>query len=507
MKNVLDLLDYACKKYSDNTYVSDSENILTFSELRSKAQAVGSYILAKSISNRAVAVYMQQSANSVLSMFSVIYSGNFYVVIDKDMPADRIEMIFAKVSPAMIICDASTCEKAKNFSIPYVLIDEAQKHEKNAHALQKVRESCVDTDLLYILFTSGSTGVPKGTAVCHKNVIAYTEWLCDAFSIDDKTVIGNQAPFYFSMSVSDVYGALRGGAQIQIIPKILFSFPVKLIEYMNERKINYTYWVPSAYGIVCHMKGLDVIKPSYLKTVLFAGEVMPAKYLNYWRKQIPDAVYANLFGPTETTDICCYYKVDRDIPDNSTIPIGKPCDNCRCIVVKEDGTLAEGSEVGELYVCGSFVALGYYGDKEKTDAAFVQDPTQSLYPSVMYRTGDLVRRNSFDEFEYISRKDSQIKRMGYRIEIGEIEAAVGNIDKIKVCCVIYEKACDCIALVYQGRKLAKQDIVDVIKQRLPDYMMPNMYIRVDEMPYNSNGKIDKNALLKNFETLKEGELQ
>ena len=169
--------------------------------------------------------------------------------------------------------------------------------------------------------------------------------------------------------------------------------------------------------------------------------------------------------------------------------------------------MAEGSEVGELYVCGSFVALGYYGDKEKTDAAFVQDPTQSLYPSVMYRTGDLVRRNSFDEFEYISRKDSQIKRMGYRIEIGEIEAAVGNIDKIKVCCVIYEKACDCIALVYQGRKLAKQDIADVIKQRLPDYMMPNMYIRVDEMPYNSNGKIDKNALLKNFETLKEGELQ
>lgn len=187
--------------------------------------------------------------------------------------------------------------------------------------------------------------------------------------ISEKTIFGNQTPFYFSMSVTDIYATIRTGAQLHVIPKSYFSFPALLIRYLNERQVNTIYWVPSALSIVANLKVLDFMMAEHIEKVLFAGEVMPAKQLNYWRSKYPNALFANLFGPTETTDICTYYIVDREIKDTESVPIGIACDNCDSFVVTEDGRLAGIGEEGELYARGSFLAMGYYNDPDKTAAA------------------------------------------------------------------------------------------------------------------------------------------
>ena len=260
--------------------------------------------------------------------------------------------------------------KERQYDLPILNIEEL-KYKTNEKLLNEVKNRVIDTDAAYVLFTSGSTGVPKGSVISHKSVIEYTSWFKNAFNINSKTIFGNQTPFYFSMSISDVFTNIMVGSTLYIIPKVCFSFPVKLIEYMNVNKINTIYWVPSALCIVANMKTFDYVKPKYLKKVLFAGEVMPMPQLNIWRRHLPKLMYANLFGPTETTDICTYYVVNRDFKDNETLPIGKPCENTDILIIKDDNTLASIGEVGELYVRGSIVGSGYYNNPEKTNSIFL----------------------------------------------------------------------------------------------------------------------------------------
>lgn len=498
MKNVLELLEKNAEKYPQKTAFADADSLVSYSDLVKCARSVGTYVAGKDYKKKAVAVYMNQSVNSIKAMLGVIYSGNHYVVIDGEMPAGRISNIFSVVNPELIICDEAHKERAEEFNIDYCCIDDIAGGCEDSELLGKIRKNQIDTDLVYILFTSGSTGMPKGTVINHRNILAYSEWLCDTFDINENTVYGNQTPFYFSMSVSDVYGTLRSGATLNIIPKSYFSFPVKLVEYLNERKVNTIYWVPSALALVANWKTFDVAQPEYIEKIMFAGESIAAKHLNYWRKYIPDAMYANLFGPTETTDICAYWIQNREIKDNESVPIGRACDNCGCLIIGEDGKEAD---EGELYVRGSFVSDGYFRNEEKTSGAFVQNPLNSDYPETVYKTGDIVRMNGYGEMEYVSRKDFQIKHMGYRIELGEIEAAANTSDKVKNACAVYDSQSDEIILIYEGKKMEDREYLKVLDEYLPGYMMPNKIIRVKKMPYNANGKIDRVWLGKNYKTV------
>jgi non-ribosomal peptide synthetase component F len=278
------------------------------------------------------------------------------------------------------------------------------------------------------------------------------------------------------------------------------------MEFLKERKVNTIYWVPSALSIVANYDMFKYAELPDMKKVLFAGEVMPTRQLNYWIKNIPDAMYANLFGPTETTDICTYYVVDRTFADDEPLPMGGPCNNCDVFVLDEAGQEvtpdideATGySKEGELYARGSFVAPGYYGNKEKTEEAFVQNPLNPYYPEIVYKTGDLVKYNRYGELVYITRKDFQIKHMGYRIELGEIEAAAGAIEGIKSYACIYDPELDKIVFVYEGKKLGEDIIINAISDRVPHYMVPNIVVRLKSMPHNQNGKIDRKWLQGNY---------
>ena len=497
MKNILEMLERSAERFPDKYVFRDENTDMTYTEFLRTAKAIGTDIAKNGINNKPIAVIAERSVGCLAAMFGVLYSGNFYTVIDSEMPPERVKAIFDTLKPAAAAV-TKVCVpllQKLDFSGKVINYETAKDCPADSNILGKIRDNMIDTDPAYALFTSGSTGIPKGAVVSHKAVLSYVKWYADTFKIDENTVFGSQTPFYFSMSVSDVFSTVYAGAELNVIPKTLFSFPMKLLELLNERRVNTIYWVPSALCIIANWRVLDYGELKYIKKVLFAGEVMPTRQLNYWIEKLKGVLFANLFGPTETTDICTYYIVDRKFKDGETLPIGRACDNCDVFVVKEDGTKAMIGEEGELYARGSFLAMGYYNNPEKTAAAFVQNPLNTAYPETVYKTGDLVKYNEKGELIYISRIDFQIKHMGYRIELGEIEAAANALDYITACAAVYDSNNDKIILVYEGKKRETADILSDLKLRLPEYMMPQTVKRIKAMPHNANGKIDRKKIL------------
>lgn len=494
MKNILEYFETTTEKYPAKTGFTDSEREASFTEVMDRAKAIGSY-LAGSGSRRPVAILIDKSVNCIDAMLGTLYAGDFYIVVDVHSPMDRIENILKVLDTPMIITDVQSEQLAKDLQVEYCLYENIIKTKEDKELLNRVRAEMCDMDTAYILFTSGSTGMPKGTVISHRALISYVNWVTDEFGFDEHTSFGSQTPLYFSMSVTDLYSTIRCGCTYHIIPKKYFSFPLNLIGFLNDHQVNTIYWVPTAISILSNWKAFDAAKPEYLEKVLFAGEVMPTKQLNYWIHTLDSKiVYANLFGPTETTDICTFYVVDREFADDESLPIGKPCDNCDAFIINEKGEPAKNGEEGELFVRSTFMADGYYKNPEKTKEAFVQNPLNDCYPEKVYRTGDIVKYNERGELIYISRKDFQIKRHGYRIELGEIEAGANSVEKVKACVCIYDKEKESLVLVYEGGVKDPEVIREAVRKKVPPYMMPDQVVRVRQMPQNANGKIDRKKL-------------
>ena len=502
MKNILDALENSSKQFGDKIVFEENDKSITYDEFVKQAKILASSFSAENIKNRPIAVFDNRNIKTLIGMFAVLYSGNYYVVIDSHSPEERIQKIYDTINPIFTILENENKDLFSNLKTDSEIVEFDENAVIKEELLSKIRANQISTDPAYALFTSGSTGMPKGTIVSHQNVINYIEWFTSEFEISNDTVFGSQTPFYFSMSVSDIFGTIFSGASFVIIPKTYFSFPIKLVEILNQKKINTIYWVPSALCIVANIKLFDYAKPEQLKYVLFAGEVMPNKQLNYWRKNLQNVKFANLFGPTETTDICTFYKIDRQFADDEALPIGKHCNNLETFIIDDNGKeIVEKDKVGELFVRGSFVAFGYYDNLEKTNSAFVQNPLHNHYREIVYKTGDLVKINNYGEYEYVGRKDFQIKHMGYRIELGEIETNAGAIDGVNSVCCVYNSIKDLIIMIYEG-KIKQENLFEEIKKKVPPYMVPNEIIKISMMPHNQNGKIDRAYLKNNYDTLR-----
>ena len=411
------------------------------------------------------------------------------------MPKDRISKIMGKLEPEVIITDKAHEEAAKGFAseAKILLYEELMKVDADEKTIKEQSARIIDTDVLYVLFTSGSTGTPKVVVISHRAVIAYSEWLSEEFGINSDTVFANQTPFYFVMSGLDIYQTLKTGATAYIVPKQMFSFPIMLLQYLKEKKVNTIYWVPSALCTVANFRALPEIHLDDLKLIMFSGEVMPVKQLNMWMDEYPDATFVNHYGPTEMTDIIAFYRVNRRHNNEEALPIGKPCSHMDILLLDDNNNRVNDGEIGELCGRGPSLAYGYYNDAEKTAEAFVQNPFNKAYEEKIYRTGDLVKYNEHGELIYISRKDFQIKHMGNRIELGEIETAVSSLDGIERNCCLYDMKRSKIVLFYTGA-VEKDEITEKLKALLPDYMIPNKVKMLDEMPMNLNGKVDRARL-------------
>lgn len=496
MKHILELLDRTVRRWGSRPAFGDEHITLTWDEVDAAVQRVGTALAQYSVQRRPVALYLDHEVPCLLAMLGTLAAGGFYTVLDTAQPPERVRRITGQLEPALLVTDAAHREAADALGLacPVVEMADALNAAPDSLALQTLRNESLDTDLAYVLFTSGSTGAPKGVAIQHRAVLAYSAWAAATFGIDETTVFGNQTPFYFSMSVTDLYTSLRTGAQVQVLPRRLFSFPVQLLDYLTVHEVNTLYWVPSALGGVVRWKALDYTALPPLRTILFAGETMPTPYLNYWQAHYPGALFANLFGPTETTDICAYYIVDRAFSDDEPLPIGRACDNCGLLVLTDDGRAAEPGAVGELCVRGSFLAAGYYNMPDKTAERFCPNPLQPHYPEIIYRTGDLVRYDENGLLQYMGRADNQIKHMGYRIELGEIETAAFGQEGLQSCACIYDAPKDRLVLFFTGRKGLEEELRVRLAGRLPAYMQPTAYRRLQAMPQNQNGKIDRAAL-------------
>lgn len=491
------LVDTA-EKFPDKTAIHDAGGSYTFSQLQAYSATLGQAVSTKLDGQirRPVVVYMENSKEAVASFMSVVYSGNFYVPIDKKMPLSRVRNIFDTLEPELILCRDEDSERLQDefADIGVLTVDQyfcaSSAVQNDDHAA--LYKALTNEDLLYVLFTSGSTGNPKGVAIPHKGVINYIDWVTDCFSITEMDNIGNQAPFYFDNSVLDIYSMLKTGATLHITPHILFSQPVPLLEYIKENEISTIFWVPSALVLVSRLRALRNVDVSgTLKKILFAGEVMPAKQLNFWRKYIPDAVYANLYGPTEITVDCTFYIIDREFADDESIPIGKPIPNADVIVLDENnGIVVDPETAGELCVKGIGLAAGYYNNPDKTKEVFIQNPANRAYPERIYRTGDLVKYNEKGELVYVTRKDFQIKHMGHRIELGEIETAVSSFKEISMSCCLYDEKKSKIVLFLEA-EVEKNEIIQRLRDSLPDYMLPGKVVYLEKLPLNANGKIDR----------------
>jgi non-ribosomal peptide synthetase component F len=263
--------------------------------------------------------------------------------------------------------------------------------EIDGAALLAVRERQIDTDPIYVVFTSGSTGTPKGVVACHRSVIDYTEALCGALGFTRDTVFGNQTPLYFDAPLKEIMPTLKLGATTYFIPKMNFSFPVRLIEYLNTYKINTVCWVVSAFTQVSSLGAFDVVRPEHLHTVAFGSEVFPKKDYKMWRDVLPNARFFNLYGPTEATGMSCYWRAERELAEDEPIPIGRPFDNTDIMLITDEGREAERGDEGEICIRGTCVTMGYYSNRERTSEAFVQNPLNSVYPEIIYKTGDIGR--------------------------------------------------------------------------------------------------------------------
>lgn len=502
--NILEYLEKgAARRHADKIAVVDGARSYTFAELERLAKRCAALLLRRAdVVAQPIAVFLPKCAATVFADLGIVYSGNIYTNLDVKSPAQRIKNIIEHIEPILVVTSRELAKTLEALGVgPERLFfieeieDEAVEYD-SAALWQRLNERVIDTDPLCIINTSGSTGTPKGVVLNHRSTIDFMDWCFERLGLDGSERIGSLSPFYFDIYTLELILCLAQGATLVIIPDGLAIFPAKLMEFMTAQAISFIFWVPSIMVNISNQGLLEKFPLPAMRTVFFAGEVFPMKHLNHWRRVLAGANFVNLYGPIEITVDCTYFVLDREFSDDDPLPIGFPCRNTDVLILNDENKPCAAGEHGELCVRGSSLAMGYWNDPEKTAKAFVQNPLNTRYPEPIYRTGDLVYRNERGEIMFIGRKDFQIKHMGYRIELPEIEHQILCIEGIANACVLYHKEKKEITLFYEtnGCEVTPVMIRQKLMEIFPKYMLPTAFHPTRELPRNPNGKIDRQRL-------------
>ena len=497
--SLIELFEETVRKYPQKVAVIDKDRDISFSDLHKKSQWLASKLIALGIKqNRPVGVFLDKSIESVYADLGILYAGDFYMNLDIKTPAERIKNIIQLIEPAAII---STQAQIKSIaavipdSVKLILLDEIEPMgNQNPLPWGGAWGGCIDTDPSCIINTSGSTGTPKGVVLNHKSFFDFIDWSLETFGFGDDLVMGSLSPIVFDIYSFELCMLMAKASTLVVLPAHLAAFPAKILEVLEQHKVNFLFWVPTIMVNIANMDLLSAFKLESLKTVWFAGEVFPTKQYNYWHHHLPQTTFANLYGPIEITLDCTYYIINKEIPDEEPLPIGYPCRNTDILVLDDEDRLVKEANVeGELCVRGTSLAMGYYNNPEKTAAAFVQNPLNKAYPEVIYRTGDIVCYSEEGLIMFKGRKDNIVKHQGYRTDLGEIEHVIINTLKlVKNGCIVYNQAEKQITLFYEAEEeVPVTEFRLSIGKVLPKYMIPTAYHRLEQLQRNANGKIDR----------------
>ena len=399
---------------------------------------------------------MEKGIDALSVMFGALCAGGFYVPVDPQVPAERLARIVGVLQiRSLLPMNSRSMRPRRSAKAPGCRRFFSQMTFSatrwTRRCLARARAGVIDSDPAYVLFTSGSTGTPKGVAVSHRAIIDFIDDFVRLFDFEETDRVANQAPFDFDVSVKDIYGALACGCTLVVVPRALFSQPAALVSYLEEKQVTIMTWAVAALCLITSLHGLEGQTLSSVRRVMFSGEVMPVDHLRTWIDHLPEAVFVNLYGPTEVTCNCLYHIIDRDRAYDEGIPLGIAFPNRQVLLVGEDGSLVtEPGATGEILVRGVSLALGYVGDEKRTAAVFTQNPLHRRFPDRVYRTGDLGAYSDAGELFYRGRRDNQIKHQGHRVELEEVDLAIEAVPGVTRCRCVYDKEKKRLIAFYEG---------------------------------------------------------
>lgn len=457
---------------------------------------------------------------AIVAMQAVLKAGGVYVPLDAESPPARLGRIVDAAEPRLLLSVPEAAQRldglAETLALPPVWSVEAEPIAGERVQSERSRAGWdVDApppqvrvgadDPAHLLFTSGSTGQPKGVVITHRNVTAFVEWGVRAFDMRAGDRNSGHPPLHFDLSTFDMYATFSAGAELHLVPPTMSPDPHALARLIRERELTQWFSVPS---VLTYMAKFDAVAENdfpALERLLWCGEVLPTPVLAHWMRRLPHVSFTNLYGPTEATIASSWYTMPG-VPKDETVPvpIGTACDGEELLVLDEELLATPVGEIGDLYIAGVGLSPGYWRDEEKTAAAFLPDPRAAEQDGArIYKTGDLARVDEQGLVHFLGRADSQIKSRGYRIELGEIESALNAVDGIRECAVVgveaegFEGVSICAAYVSDADlepTALRRELTDV----LPAYMLPAQWLALETLPKNQNGKIDRPELRERF---------
>jgi len=497
--------EYISEKYSsDNAIITESDNY-NYAYLSKLSNKFAHYILKCNIKkNDTVAILNDKSLEAYAIMIACLKIGVIYTNLDPESPVERFCKMIETCNPQVLFhfdSNSETIVGIKNRTT-LLLIDYTELCFKNELSVYDdslpIQTKSVHSDTCaYIMFTSGSTGFPKGVAISHQNVINFIQWSKVTYKTKGDDIFTNINPMHFDNSVFDFYSSLFAGASLISVSQSLSKNPRKLIDYLNLKKPTIWFSVPSMLVFTLNLRAIRESDLLSLRVVTFGGEGFPKNQLRkLWGLWGTRVRFVNVYGPTECTCICSSYEVSSaDMDTDDLLPLGYMAPNFYGLVINSEGKQVGYNEIGELYIGGPNVGMGYFNSKDKTKEVFISNPLNSAFHEVVYKSGDLVKLDSkTNMFVFSGRKDNQIKRMGYRIELEEIENAFNSIESISECAVLFidnEKYASKIIACLNTKERDEVNLVKILKNYLPSYMLPDLFFYYETLPKNQNGKIDR----------------